>query len=504
MRLIPNSRRGALWRFALGAVIVVGFTAATTAVAGLLQFKQFAADISVTPAIKQARVTIPDPGDPQTILIIGSDHRAGTPFTAANTDTMMLVRLDPDSSTINVLSIPRDLKVEIPEVGGLATAKLNSAYSVGGPNLLVKTIRQNVFPHLQVNHIVDVNFSGFEALVNAIGCVYTDVDHRYYNNTALTDYSSIDLQAGYQKLCGSDALSFVRFRHTDSDIVRNARQQDFIRWAKDQYGAANLIANRDKLLRIFGQHTETDSNLHSVDGLINMFQLVAFSAGHTIKQIPFPAIFLPCDSGGTTVAGVATAVAPCYVTADPGPEQHAYKAFMSATQGSAPPPGSPPARTAHKAPQANAQSLGLTADIPDGMAQASALGRVGMPVYFPRLIVGGTNYEPPTAGEYPRAYRIQDQAGMPHSAYRIVVVMNPDLGQYYGVQGTTWQHPPILNNPTEIRMVGGKQLDLYANGGKLSVVAWHTRQGVYWISNTLTDNVTNKQMVAIAASLTHG
>ena len=101
MRLIPNSRRGALWRFALAAMIVVGFTAAATAVAGLLQFKQLAADISVTPAIKQARVTIPDPGHPQTILIIGSDHRAGTPFSAANTDTMLLVRLDPNSSTIN-------------------------------------------------------------------------------------------------------------------------------------------------------------------------------------------------------------------------------------------------------------------------------------------------------------------------------------------------------------------------------------------------------------------
>ena len=72
-------------------------------------------------------------------------------------------------------------------------------------------------------------------MVNAIGCVYTDVDHRYYNNTALTDYSSIDIQPGYQKLCGSDALSFVRFRHTDTDIVRNARQQDFIRWAKSQF-----------------------------------------------------------------------------------------------------------------------------------------------------------------------------------------------------------------------------------------------------------------------------
>jgi anionic cell wall polymer biosynthesis LytR-Cps2A-Psr (LCP) family protein len=142
--LTPRSRRGALARFAIGAVVVVAFTAATTAVAGLLQFKQFAADLSASPAIKHAQVTIADPGNPQTILIIGSDHRAGSPFTAANTDTMMLVRLDPNSSSINVLSIPRDLKVEVPQGGG--TAKINSAYSLGGPNLLIRVLKQQVFP----------------------------------------------------------------------------------------------------------------------------------------------------------------------------------------------------------------------------------------------------------------------------------------------------------------------------------------------------------------------
>ena len=203
-----------------------------------------------------------------------------------------------------------------------------------------------MFPSLHVNHIVDVNFGGFQALVNAIGCVYTDVDHRYFNNTAFTDYSSIDIQAGYQKLCGTDALAFVRFRHTDNDIVRNARQQDFIRWAKDQYGAGNLISNRDKLLTIFGAHTQTDHDLHTVDGLINLFNLVAFSAGHTIKQIPFPAILLPC-APSPAVANRFTAQTPCYVTADRAAEQHAFDQFMTPTQGSArrrPAHPPPPAR----------------------------------------------------------------------------------------------------------------------------------------------------------------
>ena len=114
MRLIPRTRGGALWRFALGAVIVIGATAATTAVAGLLQFKQLAADISLTPALPNANVTLPNPGQPQTILLIGSDHRAGEPFKTANTDTMMLVRLNANSPTINVLSVPRDLEVRHP------------------------------------------------------------------------------------------------------------------------------------------------------------------------------------------------------------------------------------------------------------------------------------------------------------------------------------------------------------------------------------------------------
>ena len=322
MKLMPRTRRGALLRFFFGAVIVIGATAATTAVAGLLQFRQLEADISITPALPNANVTLPNPGQPQTILIIGSDHRAGEPYRSANTDTMLLVRLNASSQTINVLSVPRDLEVDIP---GFGNAKINSAYALGGPNLLIKTLRQQVFPGLHVNHIVDINFGGFRDLVNAIGCVYTDVDHRYYNVSQLgvDNFSSINIQPGYQRLCGTLALQFVRFRHTDSDLVRNARQQDFIRWAKDQYGVDNLIANRDKLLRIFGANTQTDHNLHTTDGLINLFNLVAFSDGRTIKQIKFPAQFLPCDPTGST---------PCYVApTSAAAERGVFAEFMRPT-----------------------------------------------------------------------------------------------------------------------------------------------------------------------------
>jgi LCP family protein required for cell wall assembly len=516
--LIPRSRRGSLARFAAAAVIVIAFTATTTAVAGLLQFKQLVADISLTAPIKHARVTIPQPGHPQTILLIGSDHRAGEPFRQSNTDTMMLVHIDPSSSTINVLSVPRDLKVEIPEGGGLATDKINAAYSIGGPNLLVKVLKTQVFPNLQINHIVDVNFGGFEALVNAIGCVYTDVDHRYYNDTAFTNYSSIDIQPGYQRLCGTDALSFVRFRHTDSDIVRNARQQDFIRWAKAQYSISQLIHNRDKLLRIFGKHTQTDADLHTLDGLENLFNLVAFSDGHSINQIAFPAILLPCSSGATTGFGTTTAAAPapCYVTADESAEHQAYVQFMRPTK----PKPKPKAAANHGKKQRRQPSLesldqaNLTGDASDGVAQAAKIStKSPLPVFYPKVIAAGSHYctdgtcsEGPIPNSYPRGYSIRARDGTRYPAYRMTIVLNSLLGQYYGVQGTTWLKAPIIQSPNATRTIKGKRLMEYFDGSKLTMVAWKLGGAVYWVSNTLTENLSNAQMLEIAASLTqaHG
>jgi LCP family protein required for cell wall assembly len=503
VRLIPRTRGGALWRFLLASVLIIGATAAATAVAGLLQFKQLAKDLGTGQAILHANVTLPSPGEPQTILVIGSDHRAGEPFKSANTDTMLLVRMNPSSKTINVISIPRDLQVQIP---GYGSAKINSAYQDGGTNLLIKTLKSQVFPQLRVNHIVDVNFSGFISLVNAIHCVYGDVDHRYYNNTAYTGYSSINIQPGYQRLCGFRALQFVRFRHTDSDLVRNARQQDFIRWAKDQYGISNLYANKDYLLRIFGRHTETDHNLHTVDGLINLFDLVLNMAGNTIKQVKFAATEqLPCGQ-----TGVGGGVVPCYLTATPAAEAGEFRAFMRPTSASA------VAKSAKKATggskrSAKIQAAGLTDATSEGKSQAGAVGHIGMPVYYPRLIVSGSSYcssltgncptEIASPGSYPRAYKLRDQNGIGYPAYRMTLQINPLLGEYYGVQGTAWRNPPLLSSPTQTKFVSGKKLLLFANGGKLTTVGWKTAHGAYWLSNTLTTDIPNRELVSLAASL---
>ncbi|MFZ0040207.1 MAG: hypothetical protein WAK93_02795, partial [Solirubrobacteraceae bacterium] len=106
------------------------------------------------------------------------------------------------------------------------------------------------------------------------------------------------------------------------------------------------------------------------------------------------------------------------------------------------------------------------------------------------------------AASYPRAYRLHDQHGGVHQAYYMTIVKNAVVGEYYGVQGTTWMNPPLLDNPSGTKVVNGRKLELFAAGGKLTTVAWRTPNAVYWIANTLTDSISNPQMVAMAASLT--
>jgi hypothetical protein len=139
-----------------------------------------------------------------------------------------------------------------------------------------------------------------------------------------------------------------------------------------------------------------------------------------------------------------------------------------------------------------------------------------MPVYYPRLLATGSSYcsevtancnaypNPAIqyAASYPRRYRIHGGGRSVYPAYRMTLVLNPLLGQYYGVQGTTWRNPPILDNPTQTVSVKGKHLMEFFNGHKLMLVAWRNAGGVYWISNTLTGDIGNQQLVAIAASLT--
>ena len=85
----------------------------------------------------------------------------------------------------------------------------------------------------------------------------------------------------------------------------------------------------------------------------------------------------------------------------------------------------------------------------------------------------------------------------------MTLVINPALGEYYSVQGTTWKHPPILSHaPVQIQVIAGKKLFEYYDGGKIALVAWHTPQASTGSPTRSTNTIPNAQMVAMAASLT--
>lgn len=212
-----------------------------------------------TVEVKQAaeKLDVALPGQPATALVIGYDRRKEDGKNApSRSDTLMLVRADPAAKTISMLSFPRDLKVEVVCPGkGTWTDKINAAYSQCGPRGTLETVRN--LTGIPVNYIMTVNFRGFRQLVDKLGGVWLDVDRRYFNDQGGPGgYAKINIQPGYQKLTGLRALDFVRFRHTDSDLYRNARQQLFVRAFKDQVESAFSVTSLPRVIKVLTDNVE--------------------------------------------------------------------------------------------------------------------------------------------------------------------------------------------------------------------------------------------------------
>ncbi len=239
----PARRRGSLALKILGwgAVVLLMCAAGVGGGYYLYLHEEVAAVAPKSQGVIKAQrsLHVPVAGQPATAIVIGYDHRVsdgkGAP---SRSDTIMLIRADPRSNTISLLSFPRDLNVEIRCPGKLRfRAKINAAYASCGPPGTLATIK--ALTGLDVNYLITVNFRGFMQIVDKLGGVYLDVDRRYLNtHSGPYGYATIDLQPGYQLLSGGNALDFVRFRHTDSDLYRVARQQLFVKAVKDRVGSS--------------------------------------------------------------------------------------------------------------------------------------------------------------------------------------------------------------------------------------------------------------------------
>ena len=292
----PSLGWSMLKRALLAGTVIILLSAGATATVALNTVSGIAEE--VFPKINQINapkglVTSVYSGGPQTFMILGTDRRTGAKDAAdrenpPHSDTILLVRLDPEHGQTSIMSIPRDLMVTITTSKGqvYVNEKINAAYTIGsrlsgakgGIVLAAETIEKQVFPGLKLNGIIDVNFAGFIKVVDTLGCAYVNVDHHYFNlnnGSAETNYSSINLQPGYQRLCYESALEYVRYRHTDSDFVRVARQQDFLRSLREQISPEDVLGQIDTVAKAVG-HAISSTFHASSSELIELAKLVAF------------------------------------------------------------------------------------------------------------------------------------------------------------------------------------------------------------------------------------
>ncbi|MEA2408459.1 MAG: polyisoprenyl-teichoic acid--peptidoglycan teichoic acid transferase [Thermoleophilaceae bacterium] len=482
--MLDDIPRPGLWkRLLIGAFLVIFAAAGATAVAAFHEIDKVVDALELNPELKLGKnaLAVTDPGEPQTLLILGSDRRPktnGEGASGARSDTIMLVRLNPHKEATAIMSLPRDLKVRIP---GYGVDKINASYEFGGPALTLRTVQD--LTGLPINHVINVTFKGFWRAVNAIGCVYADVDRDYYNDSA--EYTFIDINQGYQRLCARKALQYVRFRHTDDDLVRSARQQDFLRQLKQQVTYTKLIQNKDRLTKIFGRNTATDERLRSRSEVLRLLKLAVFSAGQPIQEIHFEG-----------------EIGPSFVEASNAQVKNLVQRFLDVKESAGPrgvAPGERPAKKPRKKQKRSASSLDLydaSVTGEDQGLQAVQQGAGGsLPVLYPTLLLNSSQF-----AYGPRVYKLRDTDGNKHGAYRMVMRRTNANGEYYGLQGTTWKDPPILDAPSEKRTVGGREYELHFAGDRLRLVAWRTSKAAYWVSNTLLQTLTKRQMMAIARS----
>ncbi|HWJ76912.1 MAG TPA: LCP family protein [Niallia sp.] len=190
--------------------------------------------------------------DKVNVLLLGVDSRGEE---QSRTDTMMIAQYDPKNDSAKVISLMRDIYAEIP---GYKNYKINTAFFLGGPELLRQTIKQNF--DLDIHYYAIVDFKGFEQVVDTIAPdgIEMNVEKR------MSEKIGVVIEPGLQKLDGEELLGYARFRQdAEGDFGRVKRQQEVINALKDEMISVSGVAKLPKLLGTIQPYIET--NLQGID-----------------------------------------------------------------------------------------------------------------------------------------------------------------------------------------------------------------------------------------------
>lgn len=247
------------------------------------------------------------PDEPMNVLVLGSDSREGLSpeqikkydptgadsKTGKRADTIILLHLDEKRKKAILIHFPRDLRVTD---GAGNPTKINGIYQ-DGPGAMIETVQD--FTGLPIHHYVEVNFAGFNNIVDALGGV--DV---YFEKPINEPDSGLNVPRGCVTVEGDQALAFVRVRKIDDDFGRIARQQLFLKLMMEKVTSAGTLLNPIrlvKLVNLFATNVETDAQLTVGDMKTIAGRVRGFSADRVDMRV--------VPSSGAKIRGVSYVIA---------------------------------------------------------------------------------------------------------------------------------------------------------------------------------------------------
>lgn len=259
---------------------------------------------------KQAPLQLPKLTRPVNILVLGtkvlssdlgkSAQETGGYYARVNsfqglTDTMLLIRFNPKTDDLSILSIPRDTPVYLPDYGRI---KINTANQRGGTALSAKAVRK-LLEDVQIDRYVRVNVQGAEKLINALGGVelYVPKDMKYRDQSQHLD---IDIEKGRQRLDGETAVDFMLFRHDQyGDIGRVQRQQMLIRAMIEQALNPATLGRIPKIFSVV--RSNVDTNL-SIEEILALSGFAAKKDQKNIEMLMLPGQFGEMQQQGQSIS----------------------------------------------------------------------------------------------------------------------------------------------------------------------------------------------------------
>ncbi len=420
------------------------------------------------------------------ILVLGSDNRVGDDVVEKRSDTVILVHADPEEDYLSFLSLPRDLRVEIP---GYGTDKLNAAYAHEGPGLTAETVE--LLTGVDIDEYLEVDFAAFADITDALGGVYLDIDRRYYNDDP--QWELIKLSPGYQLLDGEQALDYVRFRRDlNYDFGRMERQQRFITAMREQASGWNLA------LELPGMVSALFDNLKTTLGATDILDLAFWAIrldGGRIRQV--------------TLAGdIQTRDGVSYVIPPDGALEDAVARLMvppsrgDAMDVATTVPATPSSTAASVSPEES--DRGFTTD-PGSIENsrmwhlfaAAAPFVVRAPGYLPdryayvdRRPREGGSYEIEPGGDKPGLKVV----------YQLSKADGEVTDQYMGIMETSWLDAPAAG-PGQVVQLDGIEYTFVGTNERVERIWWIVDDTLYWISNTLSYYLSKDEMLKVAESM---